>query len=43
LSSIEESRGRLDAFEGDAYERVSTTVLVSGAAELEAFVHVLRG
>ncbi len=33
---------RLDAFEGEAYERVEVTVRIAGGDELSAFVYALR-
>lgn len=33
---------RLDAFEGEGYERVEVTVRIAGGDELDAFVYALR-
>ena len=33
---------RLDAFEGEGYERVSVTVTVNGTQEVEAYVYALN-
>ncbi|MEM7355703.1 MAG: gamma-glutamylcyclotransferase family protein [Acidobacteriota bacterium] len=33
---------RLDAFEGEGYERVAVTVRVNGTEEVEAFVYALK-
>ena len=33
---------RLDAFEGEGYERVSVTVRVNGTHDVEAFVYALK-
>ena len=40
--SLEQHWQRLDAFEGDGYERVEVTVRLSGGEELDAFVYALR-
>ena len=33
---------RLDAFEGEGYERVSVTIRVNGTHDVEAFVYALK-
>ena len=39
---LEDHWPRLDAFEGEGYERVSVTVRVNGTDEVEAYVYALR-
>ena len=40
---LAEHWARLDAFEGDGYERVVTTVTLANGNRVEAYVYALRG